>query len=53
MLGTYDFESKPFDWENVDHPRINEEDSVVYEMTVRAFYERGRVDESKILEGPS
>ena len=43
MLGTYDFESKPFDWENVDHPRINEEDSVVYEMTVRAFT---REDES-------
>ena len=52
MLGTYDFKSKPFDWANVDHPRINEEDSVVYEMTVRAFT---REDESmnENIRGPS
>ena len=34
---TYDFKSKPFDWANVDHPRINDEDLVIYETTVRAF----------------
>ena len=37
VLGTYDFKSKPFDWANVDHPRINDEDLVIYETTVRAF----------------
>ena len=37
MLGGYDFETKPFDWEGVESPTIEEKDMVVYEMTVRAF----------------
>lgn len=38
LLGTYDFESLPFDWgETYKLPNIPEKDLVVYEMNVRAF----------------
>ncbi|KNA12198.1 hypothetical protein SOVF_128120 isoform A [Spinacia oleracea] len=37
FLGTYDFESPSFDWENDVHPNIPENDLVVYEMNVRAY----------------
>ncbi|KAK3227272.1 hypothetical protein Dsin_007134 [Dipteronia sinensis] len=38
FLGTYDFDSLPFDWgSNYNLPNIPEKDLVVYEMNVRAF----------------
>ncbi|QCD93172.1 glycogen operon protein GlgX [Vigna unguiculata] len=38
FLGTYDFDSLPFDWgENYKPPNISEKDLVIYEMNVRAF----------------
>ncbi|XP_060175321.1 isoamylase 3, chloroplastic isoform X5 [Lycium barbarum] len=38
FLGTYDFNSLPFDWgENYTLPNIPETDLVIYEMNVRAF----------------
>ncbi|KAH9690574.1 isoamylase 3 [Citrus sinensis] len=38
FLGTYDFESLPFDWgDNYKLPNIPEKDLVIYEMNVRAF----------------
>ncbi|XP_004501686.1 isoamylase 3, chloroplastic isoform X1 [Cicer arietinum] len=38
FLGTYDFDSLPFDWgENYKLPNIAEKDLVIYEMNVRAF----------------
>uniref|UniRef100_A0A0R0JEP1 Glycosyl hydrolase family 13 catalytic domain-containing protein n=1 Tax=Glycine max TaxID=3847 RepID=A0A0R0JEP1_SOYBN len=38
FLGTYDFDSLPFDWgENYKLPNISEKDLVIYEMNVRAF----------------
>ncbi|KAL2339948.1 hypothetical protein Fmac_007888 [Flemingia macrophylla] len=38
FLGTYDFDSLPFDWgENYKLPSIPEKDLVIYEMNVRAF----------------
>ncbi|GAY41555.1 hypothetical protein CUMW_060400 [Citrus unshiu] len=47
FLGTYDFESLPFDWgDNYKLPNIPEKDLVIYEMNVRAF----TVDESSGLD---
>ncbi|RYR47540.1 hypothetical protein Ahy_A07g033472 isoform B [Arachis hypogaea] len=47
FLGTYDFDSLPFDWgENYKLPNIPEKDLVIYEMNVRAFTS----DESSGLE---
>ncbi|KAL1344655.1 hypothetical protein HN51_018523 [Arachis hypogaea] len=47
FLGTYDFDSLPFDWgENCKLPNIPEKDLVIYEMNVRAFTS----DESSGLE---
>ncbi|KAL9270090.1 Isoamylase 3, chloroplastic-like protein [Drosera capensis] len=38
FLGTYDFDTPPFDWGNsYVRPNIPEEDLVMYEMNVRAF----------------
>ncbi|KAL5779792.1 hypothetical protein ACOSQ2_010529 [Xanthoceras sorbifolium] len=38
FLGTYDFDSLPFDWgNNYKLPNIPEKDLVLYEMNVRAF----------------
>ncbi|XP_047325584.1 isoamylase 3, chloroplastic isoform X2 [Impatiens glandulifera] len=38
FLGTYDFESMPFDWgDGYSFPSIPEKDLVIYEMNVRAF----------------
>ncbi|KAF8411410.1 hypothetical protein HHK36_003959 [Tetracentron sinense] len=38
FLGTYDFNSMPFDWgDNYKFPNIPEKDLVIYEMSVRAF----------------
>ncbi|XP_057424761.1 isoamylase 3, chloroplastic isoform X2 [Lotus japonicus] len=38
FLGTYDFDSLPFEWgENYKVPNIPEKDLVIYEMNVRAF----------------
>ncbi|KAK9270864.1 hypothetical protein L1049_026450 [Liquidambar formosana] len=38
FLGTYDFDSLPFDWgDNYKLPNIPEQDLVIYEMNVRAF----------------
>ncbi|KAL5077088.1 hypothetical protein RYX36_016072, partial [Vicia faba] len=38
FLGTYEFDSLPFDWgENFKLPNIVEKDLVIYEMNVRAF----------------
>ncbi|XP_057533480.1 isoamylase 3, chloroplastic isoform X2 [Amaranthus tricolor] len=37
FLGTYDFESPTFDWEDDVNPNIPEKDLVIYEMNVRAF----------------
>ncbi|KDO81054.1 hypothetical protein CISIN_1g0039772mg, partial [Citrus sinensis] len=38
FLGTYEFESLPFDWgDNYKLPNIPEKDLVIYEMNVRAF----------------
>ncbi|KAL5141408.1 Isoamylase 3, chloroplastic [Glycine soja] len=38
FLGTYDFDSLPFDWgENYKLPNISEKDLVIYEMNVWAF----------------
>ncbi|KDP41425.1 hypothetical protein JCGZ_15832 [Jatropha curcas] len=38
FLGTYDFDSLPFDWgDNYKLPNIPERDLVIYEMNVRAF----------------
>lgn len=38
FLGTYDFDSLPFDWgDNYKVPSIPEKDLVIYEMNVRAF----------------
>lgn len=47
FLGTYDFNSLPFDW-GVDYkpPNIHEKDLVIYEMNVRAF----TADESSRLD---
>ncbi|XP_014501792.1 isoamylase 3, chloroplastic isoform X1 [Vigna radiata var. radiata] len=46
FLGTYDFDSLPFDWgENYKLPNISEKDLVIYEMNVRAF----TIDESSGL----
>ncbi|CAI9753532.1 unnamed protein product [Fraxinus pennsylvanica] len=47
FLGTYDFDSLPFDWgENYVLPNIPEKDLVIYEMNVRAF----TADESSGLD---
>lgn len=47
FLGTYDFDSLPFDWgEDYKLPNIPERDLVVYEMNVRAF----TADESSCLD---
>ncbi|KAM3710240.1 hypothetical protein ACJW31_01G014300 [Castanea mollissima] len=47
FLGTYDFESLPFDWgETYKLPNIPEKDLVIYEMNVRAF----TFDESSELD---
>ncbi|MBA0691824.1 hypothetical protein Goari_009433, partial [Gossypium aridum] len=47
FLGTYDFDSLPFDWgEDYKFPNIPERDLVVYEMNVRAF----TADESSCLD---
>lgn len=47
FLGTYDFDSLPFDWgENYMLPNIPEKDLVLYEMNVRAF----TADESSGLD---
>ncbi|MCI06027.1 isoamylase 3 chloroplastic-like, partial [Trifolium medium] len=47
FLGTYDFDSLPFDWgENYKLPNIAEKDLVIYEMNVRAF----TMDESSGLD---
>ncbi|XP_044511105.1 isoamylase 3, chloroplastic-like [Mangifera indica] len=47
VLGTYDFDSLPFDWgDNYKLPNIPEKDLVVYEMNVRAF----TADESSGLD---
>ncbi|KAJ0026237.1 hypothetical protein Pint_08389 [Pistacia integerrima] len=47
FLGTYDFDTLPFDWgENYKLPNIPEKDLVVYEMNVRAF----TADESSGLD---
>ncbi|KAH6837974.1 isoamylase 3 [Perilla frutescens var. hirtella] len=47
FLGTYDFDSLPFDWgENYKLPNIHEKDLVLYEMNVRAF----TADESSGLD---
>ncbi|KAI9106702.1 hypothetical protein K1719_022230 [Acacia pycnantha] len=47
FLGTYDFDSLPFDWgENDKLPNIPEKDLVIYEMNVRAF----TIDESSELD---
>ncbi|WJX34986.1 Isoamylase 3, chloroplastic [Trifolium repens] len=47
FLGTYDFDSLPFDWgENYKLPNIAENDLVIYEMNVRAF----TMDESSGLD---
>ncbi|KAI4375086.1 hypothetical protein MLD38_012996 [Melastoma candidum] len=38
FMGTYDFDTAPFDWgEDYKLPDIPEEDLVIYEMNVRAF----------------
>ncbi|XP_051124613.1 isoamylase 3, chloroplastic isoform X2 [Andrographis paniculata] len=38
FLGTYDFDSSPFDWgEGYKLPNIPEDELVIYEMNVRAF----------------
>ncbi|KAK6246015.1 hypothetical protein SCA6_009105 [Theobroma cacao] len=47
FLGTYDFDSLPFDWgDNYTLPNIPEKDLVMYEMNVRAF----TADESSRLD---
>ncbi|XP_059631302.1 isoamylase 3, chloroplastic isoform X2 [Cornus florida] len=47
FLGTYDFNSLPFDWgDNYKLPNIPEKDLVIYEMNVRAF----TADESSGLD---
>ncbi|XP_064981661.1 isoamylase 3, chloroplastic-like isoform X1 [Musa acuminata AAA Group] len=47
FLGTYDFESMPFDWgPDYKLPNIPETDLVIYEMNVRAF----TADESSELD---
>ncbi|XP_040950200.1 isoamylase 3, chloroplastic isoform X1 [Gossypium hirsutum] len=47
FLGTYDFDSLPFDWgEDYKLPNIPERELVVYEMNVRAF----TADESSCLD---
>lgn len=47
FLGTYDFDSLPFDWgENYKLPNIPEKDLVLYEMNVRAY----TIDESSGLD---
>ncbi|XP_004299680.1 PREDICTED: isoamylase 3, chloroplastic-like [Fragaria vesca subsp. vesca] len=47
FLGTYDFDSSPFDWgDNYKLPNIPENDLVIYEMNVRAF----TADESSGLD---
>ncbi|GAV83252.1 Alpha-amylase domain-containing protein/CBM_48 domain-containing protein [Cephalotus follicularis] len=47
FMGTYDFESMPFDWgKNYTLPNIAEKDLVIYEMSVRAF----TADESSGLD---
>ncbi|XP_060673369.1 isoamylase 3, chloroplastic isoform X2 [Ziziphus jujuba] len=47
FLGTYDFDSLPFDWgDSYKLPNIPEKDLVIYEMNVRAF----TADESSGLE---
>ncbi|KAL5078397.1 hypothetical protein RYX36_017381 [Vicia faba] len=47
FLGTYEFDSLPFDWgENYKLPNIAEKDLVIYEMNVRAF----TMDESSGLD---
>ncbi|PON70059.1 Glycoside hydrolase [Trema orientale] len=47
FLGTYDFDSLPFDWgDNYKFPDIPEKDLVIYEMNVRAF----TADESSGLD---
>ncbi|KAM1292708.1 hypothetical protein PS1_020000 [Malus domestica] len=47
FLGTYDFDSLPFDWgENYKLPNIPEKDLVIYEMNVRAY----TADESSGLD---
>uniref|UniRef100_A0A2P2MIS7 Isoamylase 3ic-like n=1 Tax=Rhizophora mucronata TaxID=61149 RepID=A0A2P2MIS7_RHIMU len=47
FLGTYDFDSLPFDWgDNYKFPNIPEKDLVIYEMNVRAF----TVDKSSGLD---
>ncbi|GLT73053.1 hypothetical protein SLA2020_449390 [Shorea laevis] len=47
FLGSYDFDSLPFDWgENYKLPNIHEKDLVIYEMNVRAY----TIDESSGLD---
>ncbi|XP_022768373.1 isoamylase 3, chloroplastic isoform X2 [Durio zibethinus] len=47
FLGTYDFDSLPFDWgDNYTLPNLPERDLVIYEMNVRAF----TADESSCLD---
>ncbi|XP_039041589.1 isoamylase 3, chloroplastic-like isoform X3 [Hibiscus syriacus] len=47
FLGTYDFDSLPFDWgDDYKLPNIPEKDLVIYEMNVRAF----TADESSCLD---
>ncbi|KAI4307430.1 hypothetical protein L6164_030621 [Bauhinia variegata] len=47
FLGTYNFDSLPFDWgENYKLPNIPEKNLVIYEMNVRAF----TIDESSGLD---
>ncbi|KAK8642755.1 hypothetical protein V6N13_012088 [Hibiscus sabdariffa] len=47
FLGTYDFDSSPFDWgDEYKLPNIPERDLVIYEMNVRAF----TADESSCLD---
>ncbi|OWM80983.1 hypothetical protein CDL15_Pgr007014 [Punica granatum] len=47
FMGTYDFDSLPFDWgDDIKLPNIPEKDLVIYEMNVRAF----TADESSGLD---
>ncbi|GMH00182.1 hypothetical protein Nepgr_002021 [Nepenthes gracilis] len=47
FLGTYDFDSPPFDWgDDYVCPRIPEKDLIIYEMNIRAF----TIDESSGLD---
>ncbi|GAB4861303.1 Isoamylase 3, chloroplastic [Ancistrocladus abbreviatus] len=47
FLGTYNFDTRPFDWgDNYARPSMPEKDLVIYEMNVRAF----TMDESSGLD---